>query len=616
MDDFIQYKDENPNEPIDLSIFKDHIKLTFLDMIKSMPKVEKRLVLERSLIPKLDFFINDISIIREEQVKKEIYYMGKTINVDSEVMIFLVPIQLLYLVEILGIIDKYFKESQSSVNLVNNQSIEFHIIFVPSIDSQCLSIIRKCQYYPFIRIHNLNMDIFTLDYDLISLEYNDVLKDLYIEHNYNCISSLSRCILKFQTLFGKIKYQYIKGSLGKKLYDFMKKDEEKINFQTNSTILGSFFFDREVDFITLFCSQGTYEGLIDETFNININSIKIQPKILEKDVKKDLIKYNLSHSNKFYSLIKNYNFNKIRVFLPNRLLLHSRIIEEGKKERDIKKIQKGLEKIKLMKEERQSLTDNINIADYLSQKQKQPFYRLGLVFEQQLLFGVLPNQLHEFYSDHLSKKDNKNLFLKLLCLESLCLNGLKTKYYENLKNDYIKTYGFQEIFLWNNLEKLNILKRDDKKFPYFKVCKNLNLISENVDIMEEKDISYVFGGYSPIIIKLIEKAVTIGWRKITNSLDDLPGETYFPENESNIINSEGKNFILLVFIGGITYSEIAAIRCLNNQLKNINFIILTTNIINTNKFFQSFNTFNVEENEQMSFKEFYDKMNKNNIKKK
>ena len=47
--------------------------------------------------------------------------------------------------------------------------------------------------------------------------------------------------------------------------------------------------------------------------------------------------------------------------------------------------------------------------------------------------------------------------------------------------------------------------------------------------MEEKDISYVFGGYSPIIIKLIEKAVTIGWRKITNSLDDLPGETYFPE---------------------------------------------------------------------------------------
>ena len=62
MDDFFQYKDENPNEPIDLSIFKDHIKLTFLDMIKSMPKVEKRLVLERSLIPKLDFFINDISI--------------------------------------------------------------------------------------------------------------------------------------------------------------------------------------------------------------------------------------------------------------------------------------------------------------------------------------------------------------------------------------------------------------------------------------------------------------------------------------------------------------------------------------------------------------------------
>jgi len=75
-------------------------------------------------------------------------------------------------------------------------------------------------------------------------------------------------------------------------------------------------------------------------------------------------------------------------------------------------------------------------------------------------------------------------------------------------------------------------------------------------------------GYSPITVKIIEKAVKGGWSKIINALDDLPGETYFPENEKGIINPIGKNFILLVFIGGITYSEIAGIRCLNNQLKN------------------------------------------------
>ena len=607
MEDFIQFNDVNPVEPIDLGIFKEHIKKCLLDIIQSLPKVEKRLVLENSLISKLSFFINDVSILLKQQVKKEIFHMGKTINVDSEVMIFLVPGKLFFLVEILAIIDKYFKERQSSVNLVNNQSIEFNIIFVPTIDSECQSIIEKSVYHDFIKVHNLNMDIYTIDYDLISLEEQDALKDLYIDRNYNCLSILSRSILKFQTVFGKIRYKYIKGTLGKRLYDLLKKDEEKIHFHNNNEILGSIFIDREIDFITLFCTQGSYEGMIDENFNINLNSIKVPPKLLEKDIKKDLLKLDLSHSNKLYTMIKDYSFSKIRVFLPNRLIQHSKIIEEGKRETDIMKIQKGIEKVRLIKEERQSLTDHINIADYLSQQQKTPFYSVYVLFEQQLLFGELPNQLHEYYSDHLCKKEDKNIILRFICLESISQSGIKSKYYDTLKRDFINTYGFQEIFLWNNLEKMRILKKDDRTYTYYKANKNLNLIYENVDLMKEDDVSYAYGGYCPITVKLIEKVVKGGWEKIISALNDLPGETYFPENEDRIVNPKGKNFILLVFIGGITYSEIAGIRCLNNQLKNIKFIILTTHIITIKRFFQSISTFNLEEGEIMSFKEFYDR---------
>ena len=604
MEDFIQYNDINPIEPIDLSIFKDHIQKSLLNIISSLPKVEKRLILESSLIPKISFFINDISMLRNIQVKKEIYHMGKAINVDSEIMIFLIPSKLLYLVEILGIIDKYSKENE-----IPNE-IEFHIIFVPTIDSECQSIIMKSLYQKLIKIHNLNIDIFTIDYDLMSLEDNNALKDLYIDHNYNCISILSRAILKFETVFGKIKYRYIKGNLAKQLYNSLKKDEEKMHFQSENEILGSFFLDRDIDFVTLFCSQGTYEGVIDEFFNINLNSIKIPPKLLEKDSKKDILKVDLGHSNKLYSLIKDYSFNKIRFFLPNRLLIHSKIIEEGRKETDLMKIQKGLEKVKLMKEERQSLTDNINIADYLSQKQKEPINRLCYLFEQQLLLGELPIELHEFYNNYLCKKNDKNILLRLICLESLCQSGIKSKYYDVLKRDYINTYGFQEIFLWKNLEKMNIIKKDDRSYIYYKANKNLNLICENVNIMEENDISYAYNGYSPIIIKLIEKCFLNGWNNLLSILDDLPGETYCPENENRILNPIGKNFILLVFIGGITYSEIGAIRSLNKKINNIKFIILTTHIITTKRFFQSVSTFNLEESEQMSFKEFYDRIKK------
>ena len=326
MEDFIQYNDINPVEPIDLSIFKDHIQKSLLNIISCLPKVEKRLVLESSLIPKISFFINDISILRNVQVKKEIYHMGKIVDVDSDIMIFIIPSKLFYLVEILAIIDKYSKENE------NSNKIEFHIIFIPTINLECQYIIRQSVYQKLIKIHNLNMDIFTIDYDLMSLEDNNALKDLYIDLNYNCISVLSRVILKFETVFGKIKYKYIKGKLAKNLYNLLKKDEEKIHFNNENEILGSFFLDRDIDFVTLFCSQGVYEGMIDEFFNINLNSIKVSPKLLEKDSKKDILKLDLSHGNKLYSLIKDYSFNKIRVFLPNRLLIHSKIIEEGRKE--------------------------------------------------------------------------------------------------------------------------------------------------------------------------------------------------------------------------------------------------------------------------------------------
>ena len=608
MEDFIQPKDENPVDPIDLSIFKEHIQNSLLNIIKSLPKIEKRLVLEHSIIPKLSFFINDISILLEEHVKKDIFNLNKNIKIDTEIMIFLIPGKIQFLKEIMQIIKNYFEDIQlNKFTPGNNQNIsEFHVIFIPKINNDCKQFLKTDQYEPYIKTYNLNMDIYSLDYDLMSLEENDSIKDLYIDKNYNCLSILSRSILKFETVFGRIKHKYVKGNFSKKLIELLKRDEERTPFENDNEILASIFIDRDVDFVTLFCSQATYEGMIDDYFNINLNSIKVSPTLLEKESKKDLLKVDLSSNNKFYSMIKNYSFNKIRIFLPNRLLIHSKILEEGKKVTDLKKLQKGLERVKLMKEERQALTDNINLADYLSQKQKSPLYRLCLLFEQGLLIGELPNELHDFYESQIGKKNDKELILRLLCLESLVQSGIKNKFYDDFKRDYFNIYGQQEIFLWNNLEKMNILKKEDRKYTYYNTNKGLNLINDNVNVLEPNDPSYSYGGYCPITVKLIEKAINGGWNDIKYVLNDLPGEFLYPNDEKDILFPKSKSFILLVFVGGITYGEIASLRYLNNKNTKIKFIILTTHIITNKRFFQSINTFNINEGDQYTFKEFYE----------
>jgi hypothetical protein len=320
--------------------------------------------------------------------------------------------------------------------------------------------------------------------------------------------------------------------------------------------------------------------------------------------------------------------------LNYKLKEHNKILEESKgKKMDLDKIQESLKKIKLLKEERPSLTNQINLADYISKKQKLPREKLYLNYEQNLLTGQSPPSFYEFIEDELSKKSEEYKILRMICLDSLIHGGIKNKLYEQIKKDIINIYGFQEIFLLNNLEKMNILKNYDASSNYYsELNKKLKLIYELVDINEPNDSSYVYSGYCPIFIRLIEKAFTKGWNSIKDILSKLPGEYQFPEDESQIIDddSKDKKYILLVFIGGITYGELAAIRFLNQNMGNKRFIVLTTSMINNKKIFNSIrqgkysyiisdeidinnsdsNSLKIGAPEKFTFKEFWEQINK------
>ena len=110
-----------------------------------------------------------------------------------------------------------------------------------------------------------------------------------------------------------------------------------------------------------------------------------------------------------------------------------------------------------------------------------------------------------------------------------------------------------------------------------------------MDINDPNDISYTYNGYAPMFIRLVEKALsTGGWNAIKDLLRKIPGDTNFPSDETDIFTaSVDKQFILLVFIGGITYGELESIRLLNKKNRNKKFIVITTGMINTKKIFDS-----------------------------
>ena len=574
--------EQNQIPQIDLSIFKEHMNETFLDNLDSLPDMEKLIFLAKPCLPQLNY-ITKFDKVQKRKVKK-IEILSENLSESFEstpLIIYIIPPELNYL----KTIENHLSKTK------NKMKKQFHIIFIPQITNECLSFINSSTFKLYVKFDNLNIDMYYLDRDLLSLEDHFAFYNLYVKDDLNILSILSKCIIKYEAIFGKIKYKYYKGSSAKKLNQLILNEEETLSLENNNNLetLGCIILDRNVDMITPFCSNFIYEGLIDEYFGINFNSIKISSKILEKE-KDETLKIDLSENDKFYTKIKDYNFAKIRTFLPNRLKEHSKILEEGKKKmEDMKKIQENLEKVKIIKDERNSLTTNINLADYIAQKQKEPSAKNYLVMEQSILAGDLSYEKFEFIDNELTKKSEEYNLLKIICLISSLKNGIKNKIYEQIKREFLQIYGFQELFLWNNLEKVNALKSQDGSSYFNDIDKKLKLIYEDVNLNEPNDISYSYSGYAPISIRLVEKAITKGWKSIEDVLYKLPGgEYYYPKDESEMIKETNDiKYFLLVFIGGITYGELSAIRYLNKKFKNKKFVILTTGMINYKKLFNS-----------------------------
>lgn len=101
-------------------------------------------------------------------------------------------------------------------------------------------------------------------------------------------------------------------------------------------------------------------------------------------------------------------------------------------------------------------------------------------------------------------------------------------------------------------------------------------------------MSYVFSdAYIPLICRIVENTITEGWNEV--KLKRIFGDS-IPIFSTNPTASKPDNrirkAIVICFIGGVTYAEIAALR-LFAQNNDFRIIIVTTNIIQRSNFMQN-----------------------------
>ena len=86
-----EIKDENPVDPIELSIFKEHVENNLLNILDSLPKTEKRLVYEESCLPKLLFFTTREKLISKKVQKDFIKLKSGILMAGCSVIVYIIP---------------------------------------------------------------------------------------------------------------------------------------------------------------------------------------------------------------------------------------------------------------------------------------------------------------------------------------------------------------------------------------------------------------------------------------------------------------------------------------------------------------------------------------------
>ena len=101
---------------------------------------------------------------------------------------------------------------------------------------------------------------------------------------------MTNSIERLEAIYGPIKYKIGKGDVATRIITKLNATRqhreggpEGGGFDDAGEIEGLVLVDRTTDLVTPFCIQQTYEGLLDETFDIRTCSVRVDNAILKQD---------------------------------------------------------------------------------------------------------------------------------------------------------------------------------------------------------------------------------------------------------------------------------------------------------------------------------------------
>jgi vacuolar protein sorting-associated protein 33A len=433
----------------------------------------------------------------------------------------------------------------------------------------------------------------------------------------------------------------------------------------SATLDSLIIIDRDVDFATLLLTQLTYEGLIEETVGIQHNQAEVDssitgtapqpsnqqaqsststnmspPSTTRQSLK---TKIKLDSSDSLYSQLRSTNFAIVGSLLNKLARRLESDYELRHSARTTTELGDFVKKLPVYQQEHQSLRIHTNLAEEIMKQTRSETFSRVLEVQQNIAAGTDATYQHDTIEELIARDVSLPTILRLLCLESCISGGLRPRDLEAFKRQILHAYGSQHLLTLDALEKTELLQPRSSanalllpipgtgnaaattgantpgtKTNYNYLRKVLRLIMDEVNEQDPNDIAYVYSGYAPLSVRIIQcilqkpfiqslnrspfplTPASTGWQGFEDVLKSAKGPTFTitqKAGDEKAVKARdslkgsgggpaaGWKTVYVLFLGGITFTEIAALRFVGRQLEGEKkrLMVCTTGVVSGNK---------------------------------
>ncbi|KAK7202889.1 Sec1-like protein [Myxozyma melibiosi] len=609
---------------------------SFLTLLESV-RGKKSLILDRTLSAPLSH-IARFSVLQEHGVDN-IFWLDDGPQRDTAQR------NIIYLIR--GDIKNAQAASAQIKKLLQTSEVEFdfNVFLYPRKMLSIEKVFEEEGVLGDVTISEWNLGFIPLEEDLLSIELPEAgYKGMYLHGLPTTVNFSAIALNALQKQYGIYPRIIGKGAQAKKLCDQLIRMRAEAQSSSSADSAATEWakgetsafdqlvvIERQTDMVTPLMTQLTYEGLIDEVFGIKNSQAEVpstlftasNPKLPANGGAPSIVsttpineqrktrKVVLDGHDTLYASLRDLNFAVVGTTLNKFARKLNEDYEERHQAKTVSQIKDFVSKLGGLQAEHQSLRLHTNLAEEIMNRTQTEFFNRALEVQQNMVAsGLDTSTLNQTIEELIVRGVSLDIVLRLLAIECLTSGGMKEKELANFKRLIFLQYGYEHILTLNALTKLDLIFQRGSKtsanattLQFSSLRKNMRLIVDDVNEQAPDDVAYVYSGYAPLSIRLVQyviqkralgtKISTLGgsgWRGAEDILRGIPGDVFDqvqkPDEKSiktkvlQAARKEVKRTVAVFFLGGITFTEIAALRFIARQeSERRKILILTTGII-------------------------------------